>query len=70
MKKSNRESLRVALDEFRSAYRIFLEDVRRTQAGEETGVPIPPSSPYTYQEWEIKPDILEETIDRVLEDER
>ncbi len=70
MKKSDRGSLRVALDEFRSAYRVFLEDVRRAQEAEGTGVPIPPSSPYSYQEWEIKPDILEETIDRVLEDER
>ena len=70
MKKSNRESLRVALDEFRSAYRIFLEDVQEAQEAEETGMPVRPSSPYSYQEWETKLDVLEETIDRVLEDER
>lgn len=72
MKKKNREALRTALSEFQAAYRIFLDDVRKMREAEERGISgqISPTSPYSYQEWEIKLDILEETVEHVLQDER
>ena len=72
MKKKNREALRTALTEFQDAYRVFLDDVRKMQEAEERGIngQVSPTSPYSYREWEIKLDILEETVEQVLQDER
>lgn len=72
MKKKNREALQTALTEFQNAYRIFLDDVRIMQEAEERGLagPVSQTSPYSYQEWEIKLDILEATVEQVLQDER
>ena len=72
MKKKNREVLQTALTEFQNAYRIFLDDVRMMQEAEARGLfgPVSQTSPYSYQEWEIKLDILETTVEQVLQDER
>ena len=72
MKKKNREALQTALTEFQNAYRIFLDDVRMMQEAEARGLagPVSQTSPYSYQEWEIKLDILETTVEQVLQDER
>ena len=72
MKKKNQEALRTALNEFRDAYRIFLDDEMKMQEAEERGIrgQVSPTSPYSYQEWQIKLDILEMTVEQVLQDER
>lgn len=72
MKKKNREALRTALNEFQDAYRIFLDDVRKMQEAEDRGFngQVSPTSPYSHQQWEIKLDILEETVEHILQDER
>ena len=72
MKKKNREALRTALTEFQDAYRVFLDDVRKMQEAEERGIngQVSPTGPYSYREWEIKLDILEDTVEQVLQDER
>lgn len=72
MKKKNQEVLRTALNEFQDAYRVFLDDEVRMQEAEEMGIrgQVSPTSPYSYQEWQIKLDILEMTVEQVLQDER
>ena len=72
MKKKNREALQTALTEFQNAYRIFLDDVRMMQEAETRGLvgPVSQTTPYSYQEWEIKLDILETTVEQILQDER
>jgi|UniRef100_UPI004025E753 hypothetical protein len=72
MKKKNQEVLRTALNEFQDAYRVFLDDEVRMQEAEERGIrgQVSPTSPYSYQEWQIKLDILEMTVEQVLQDER
>lgn len=72
MKKKNQEVLRMALNEFQDAYRVFLDDEVRMQEAEERGIrgQVSPTSPYSYQEWQIKLDILEMTVEQVLQDER
>lgn len=72
MKKKNQEVLRTALNEFQDAYRVFLDDEVRMQEAEERGIrgQVSPTSPYSYQEWQIKLDILEMTVEQVLHDER
>ena len=72
MKKKNQEVLRTALNEFQDAYRVFLDDEGRMQEAEERGIrgQVSPTSPYSYQEWQIKLDILEMTVEQVLQDER
>lgn len=72
MKKKNQEVLRTALNEFQDAYRVFLDDEVRMQEAEEKGIrgQVSPTSPYSYQEWQIKLDILEMTVEQVLQDER
>ena len=72
MKKKNREALQTALTEFQNAYRIFLDDVRMMQEAEARGLvgPVSQTTPYSYQEWEIKLDILETTVEQILQDER
>ena len=72
MKKKNQEALRTTLNEFQNAYRVFLDDEMKKQEAEERGIrgQVSPTSPYSYQEWQIKLDILERTIEQVLQDER
>lgn len=72
MKKKNQEVLRTALNEFQDAYRVFLDDEVRMQEAEERGIrgQVSTTSPYSYQEWQIKLDILEMTVEQVLQDER
>lgn len=72
MKKKNQEVLRTALNEFQDAYRVFLDDEVRMQEAEERGIrgQVSPTSLYSYQEWQIKLDILEMTVEQVLQDER
>ena len=72
MKKKNQESLRTALNEFQDAYRVLLDDEMKMQEAEERGIrgQVSPTSPYSYQEWQIKLDILEMTVEQVLQDER
>ena len=72
MKKKNQEVLRTALNEFQDAYRVFLDDEVRMQEAEERGIrgQVSPTSPYSYQEWQIKLDNLEMTVEQVLQDER
>ena len=72
MKKKNQEALRTALNEFQDAYRVFLDDEMKMQESEERGIrgQVSPTSPYSYQEWQIKLDILEMTVEQVLQDER
>lgn len=72
MKKKNQEVLRTALNEFQDVYRVFLDDEVRMQEAEERGIrgQVSPTSPYSYQEWQIKLDILEMTVEQVLQDER
>lgn len=72
MKKKNQEVLRTALNEFQDAYRVFLDDEIKMQDAEvrENRGQVSPTSPYSYQEWQIKLDILEMTVEQVLQDER
>ena len=72
MKKKNQEALRTTLNEFQDAYRVFLDDEMKKQEAEERGIrgQVSPTSPYSYQEWQIKLDILEMTVEQVLQDER
>ena len=72
MKKKNQEALRTTLNEFQNAYRVFLDDEMKKQEAEERGIrgQVSPTSPYSYQEWKIKLDILETTVEQVLQDER
>ena len=72
MKKKNQEALRTVLNEFQDAYRVFLDDEMKKQEAEERGIrgQVSPTSPYSYQEWQIKLDILEMTVEQVLQDER
>ena len=72
MKKKNQEALRTALNKFQDAYRVFLDDEMKKQEAEERGIrgQVSPTSPYSYQEWQIKLDILETTVEQVLQDER
>ena len=77
MKKANREALRIALFDFQEERRLFLEQVRILMENEMNayGIFNEEYSPKEYdptagQDWEIKMDILEETLERVLDDER
>ena len=72
MKKKHQEALRTALNEFQDAYRVLLDDEMKMQEAEERGIrgQVSPTSPYSYQEWQIKLDILEMTVEQVLQDER
>lgn len=77
MKKANREALRIALFDFQEERRLFLEQVRILMENEMNayGIVNEEYSPKKYdptagQDWEIKMDILEETLERVLDDER
>ena len=72
MKKKNQEALRTALNEFQDAYRVFLDDEMKMQEAEDRGISGQSSltSTYSYQEWQIKLDVLETTVEQVLQDER
>ena len=72
MKKKKQEALRTALNEFQDAYRVLLDDEMKMQEAEERGIrgQVSPTSPHSYQEWQIKLDILEMTVEQVLQDER
>lgn len=77
MKKANREALRIALFDFQEERRLFLEQIRILMEKEMNayGIGNEEYSPKEYdptagQDWEIKMDILEETLERVLNDER
>lgn len=75
MKKKNREALRTALLDFQNERRAFLEQVRILMERDTCGIVCEGNYPKEYdpsagQNWEIMMDILEETVERVLEDER
>ena len=55
MKKKNQEALRTALNEFQDAYRVLLDDEMKMQESEERGIrgQVSPTSPYSYQDWQI-----------------
>ena len=50
----------------------MLSGAWKMQEAEERGISgqVSPTSPYSYQEWKIKLDILEMTVEQVLQDER
>lgn len=77
MKKANREALRIALFDFQEERRLFLEQVRILMENEMNAYGIfneeyfpKEYDPTAGQDWEIKMDTLEETLERVLDDER
>ena len=72
LQKGEVHTLRTALNEFQDAYRVLLDDEMKMQEAEERGSrgQVSPTSPYSYQEWQIKLDILEMTVEQVLQDER
>lgn len=75
MKKKNREALRTALLDFQNERRLFLERVRILMEMDACGIVCEGKYPKGYdpsagQYWELKMDTLEETLERVLEDER
>jgi len=76
MKKKNREALRIALQDLQNERGLFLEQVRILMDMNKCGIAYDAGgypkeyNPSAGQDWEIKLDILEETIERILEDER
>ena len=76
MKKKNREALRMALLEFQNERHLFLEQVRILMEMDACGIAYERGEypegydPTSGQYWEIKMDILEDTIEMVLEDEK
>lgn len=75
MKKKNREALRTALLDFQNERRRYLEQVRILMEMDTCGFAFEEDYPKGYDPsagkyWELKMDTLEETLERVLEDER
>ena len=76
MKKKNREALRLALSDYQLAYqlayRIFISDTQKREEYEEHGLKgeVSPTSKYSHENWMLAMDNLEETVERILEDER
>lgn len=74
MKKKNREALWTALADFQNEYRVYMEQVRILMERERCGICDEGlerrRDPSAGQDWEFKLDILVETVERVLEDER
>ena len=72
MKKKNRETLRLALSDYQLAYRIFISDTQKREEYEEHGLKgeVSPTSKYSHENWMLAMDNLEETVERILEDER
>ena len=72
MKRKNREVLRCALNEYRFASRVFLNDQQKAMYDEEHGINGPTSATAhrSYSDWMMAIELLEEAVERVLEDER
>lgn len=75
MKKKNREELRIALLDFQNEWRMFLKQTSILMEMDAYGITSKEYYPKEYdpsagKDWEIKMDILEETIEKVLEDEK
>ena len=72
MKRKNRESLRIALSEYQYATRVFLNDQHKAMYDEEHGINGPTSATAhrSYSDWMMAIELLEEAVERVLEDER
>ena len=75
MKKKNREALRTALRDFQKEHNAYLVQVRILMEMDLCGEPGPGEcrkkyDPSAGRDWEILLEDLEETIERVLEDER
>lgn len=72
MKKKNREALRLALSDYQLAYRIFISDTQKREEYEEHRLKgeVSPTSKYSHENWMLAMDNLEETVERILEDER
>ena len=72
MKKANRESLRMALYEYQHAHRVFVNAEQKAREYEELGIdgPLSPTVPVALERWMLSMDLLEETLECVLEDER
>jgi len=72
MKRKNREVLRCALNEYRYASRVFLNDQQKAMYDEEHGINGPTSATAhrSYSDWMMAIELLEEAVERVLEDER
>ena len=72
MKRKNREVLRCALNEYRNATRVFLNDQQQAMYEEEYGIygPTSPTAHRSQSDWMMAMELLEETVERVLEDER
>ena len=72
MKKKNREALRLALSDYQLAYRIFISDTQKREEYEQHGLKgeVSPTSKYSHENWMLAMDNLEETVERILEDER
>ena len=75
MKKKNREELRTALLDFQDERRLYLEQVQILMEMSGYGMTCEEYFPKEYdpsagRDWEIKLDILEETLEKVLDDER
>ena len=72
MKRKNREALRTALIEYQSATRVFLSDQQKAMYNEEHGINGPTSATAhrSQSDWMMAMELLEEAVERVLEDER
>jgi hypothetical protein len=72
MKRKNRESLRMALREYQHATRVFLSDQQQAMYEEEHGIngPTSPTAHRSQSDWMMAMELLEEAVERVLEDER
>jgi len=69
MKKANREALRLALGEFRLSYDAFVTRENHLRKAMAQGS-IPEPTKNDGMDWLVRLDVLEETVERVLEDER
>ena len=72
MKRKNREALRTALIEYQNATRVFLSDQQKAMYNEEHGIngSTSPTAHRSYDDWMMAIELLEEAVERVLEDER
>lgn len=72
MKRKNREVLRCALNEYRNATRVFLHDQQLAMYEEEHGIngPASPTAHRSQSDWMMAMELLEEAVEKVLEDER
>ena len=72
MKRKNREALRTALIEYQNSTRVFLSDQQKAMYNEEHGINGPTSATAhrSQSDWMMAMELLEEAVERVLEDER